>query len=147
MAGETIISKLSAIVLEANGAGIASNTIAQANDATYSIFTDGGGRADAKFVFSGSFSSAPTEGSFLLLMARPLNIKGTGDAEAPELARPNVLIGHFSVNNVTTTQYIELLAEDVPWEAEYYIGNSGTGQAVSAGWTLDVIPYTAAPAP
>lgn len=65
------------------------------------------------------------------------------------MARPTILIGVFIVNNVTTTQYIPMqgiYARDVPLKADYYIGNSNTGQTVSSGWKLVVTPRTKGPA-
>ena len=146
MSGETIIKLGTPKTLEANGASIANNTLAQADDAGYSVASDGAYYPDAKFVISVTFGTAPTEGTTLALYARPLDIDGTNDAEVPETTRPTVFIGTFAVNNVTTAQYIELLAQDVPWSASYYIHNNGTGQTVSAGWTLKVTPCTVAPA-
>ena len=146
MSGETIIDKGTPKTLEANGASIANNTLAQADDANYDIFVDGGGRPDAKFILAITFPTAPTENTTMALYARPLDIDGTNDADVPEVTRPTVFIGTFSVNNVTTTQYIELLVQDVPWLAAYYLGNNGTGQTASAGWTLKVTPFTVAPA-
>ena len=146
MSGETILKFGTPKTLEASGASIANNTLAQADDASYSVASDGAYYPDAKFVISVTFGTAPTEGTTLALYARPLDIDGTNDAEVPETTRPTVFIGTFSVNNVTTAQYIELLAQDVPWSASYYIHNNGTGQTVSAGWTLKVTPCTVAPA-
>lgn len=146
MANEAIITKGATKTLEANGASIATNTLAQADDASYDIFTDSPGYRDAKFVLKCTFATAPTEGSVLALYARPLDIDGTDDAEAPETTRPTVFVGSFIVNNVTTSQVMELLAQDVPWNASYYLHNNGTGQAVSAGWTLKVTPFTEGPA-
>lgn len=146
MSGETIIKLGTPKTLEASGASIANNTLAQADDASYSVASDGAYYPDAKFVISVTFGTAPTEGTTLALYARPLAIDGTNDAEVPETTRPTVFIGTFVVNNVTTAQYIELLAQDVPWSASYYIHNNGTGQTVSAGWTLKVTPCTVAPA-
>ena len=146
MAGETIIKLGTPKNLEANGASIANNTLAQADDATYSVSADGAYYPDAKFVIAATFATAPTEGTTLALYARPLDIDGTNDAEVPETTRPTVFIGTFTVNNVTTAQYAELIAQDVPWNAAYYLHNNGTGQTVSAGWTLKVTPRTVAPA-
>ena len=146
MSGETILKFGTPKTLEASGASIANNTLVQADDASYSVASDGAYYPDAKFVISVTFGTAPTEGTTLALYARPLDIDGTNDAEVPETTRPTVFIGTFSVNNVTTAQYIELLAQDVPWSASYYIHNNGTGQTVSAGWTLKVTPCTVAPA-
>ena len=146
MSGETILVTGTPKTLEANGASIANNALELADDAGYSVSVDGSYYPDAKFVLAATFGTAPTEGTTLALYARPLDIDGTNDAEVPEMARPTVFIGTFVVNNVTTAQYIELLAQDVPWSASYYIHNNGTGQTVSAGWTLKVTPCTVAPA-
>lgn len=131
--------------LEANGASITNNAIAQANDATYGVVADGGNFPHARFVFSGAFATAPTENTVLGLYARPLNIDGTNDADAPEVSRPVVFIGPFVLNNVTSAQYLEIKAYDVPWDAEYYVHNSGSGQTLSSGWTLKVTPFSFAP--
>lgn len=146
MSGETIIVRGTTKTLESNGVSIASNALAQADDADYGVFVDGSGYPDLKFVLGNVvFSTAPTEGTVLSLYARPLDIDGTADAEIPETTRPTVLIGSFVVNNVTTAQYIELIAQDVPWLASYYIHNNGTGQTLSSGWTLKATPCTVAP--
>jgi hypothetical protein len=146
MSGETILVTGTPKTLEANGAAITNNALAQADDASYSVAADGANYPDAKFVFSGAFATAPTEGATLALYARPLDIDGAADADAPETTRPGVFIGTFVVNNVTTAQPIELIAQDVPWKADYYLHNNGTGQTLSAGWTLKVTPFTVAPA-
>ena len=146
MSNEAIVKLGTQKTLEANGAAIASNTLAQADDASYSIATDGAYYPDARFVLTGSFATAPTENSTLALYARPLNIDGTADADAPETTRPTQYIGVFAVNNVTTSQSLVWQAQNVPWEADYYIHNNGTGQTLSAGWTLLVTPCTIGPA-
>ncbi|UCV02290.1 hypothetical protein [Dechloromonas denitrificans] len=145
MVGATIIDIGTRKALEANGASIASGALAQANDASYDIVSDGGGCTDAKFIISGTFTTAPTENTTLAVYAQPLDIDGTNDADAPETTRPTVFVGTVQVNNVTSTQYFELLAENVPWKANYYLHNNGTGQTLSAGWKMDVIPYTSSP--
>lgn len=142
MANEIIRSFGTQKTLEANGGTIANNAITQANDASYSTSADGANYPDAEFVASFSFSVAPTEGTVLALIARTLNIDGTNDAEVPEAARADRYVGQFVVNNVTTTQYAACFARNVPREADYYLLNSGTGQTVSAGWTLKVTPMT-----
>lgn len=146
MAGELVLTLGTPKTLEANGASIVNNALAQADDADYSVASDGAYYPDAKFVLAATFGTAPTENTTLALYARPLNIDGTNDAEAPETTRPTVFIGSFVLNNVTTTQYIELVAQDVPWAASYYLHNVATGQTLSAGWTLKVTPFTVAPA-
>jgi hypothetical protein len=146
MAGERILVKGTPKTLEASGAAIANNALAQADDATYDIFTDGGSMTDARIGLQFAYATAPTEGTVLAIYAQPLDIIGTGDAEAPEATRPTVYIGSVVVNNVTTTQYAELIARDLPWKASYYLHNNGTGQSVSAGWVMEFTPCTDAAA-
>jgi hypothetical protein len=142
MAGEVIRTFGTVRTLEANGASIANNAIAQADDASYSTATHGANFPDAEFVLGFTFATAPTEGTTLALVARLLNIDGTDDAQVPEATRADRFIGSFIVNNVTTLQDAALFAYNVPREADYYILNSGTGQTVSAGWILKVTPMT-----
>lgn len=147
MSGENILVYGATKTLEANGAIIANNALAQADDATYDLVVDGGGYPDALFVLTGAFAVAPAEGSVLALYARPLDVDGTFDTEVPEITRPTRFIGSFVVNNVTTTQTMELTAYDLPRKAEYYVHNSGTGQSLSAAWTMKVTPRTYKAAP
>lgn len=146
MAGEAIVKWGTQKTLEASGASIGTNAVVQANDATYSLSADGANYPDAEFVLAAAFSVAPTEGGVLALYARPLNIDGTADAEVPEAALPVWYVGSFQVNNVTTTQNMTLLGQDLPAEAEYYIHNVSAAQTVSAGWSLKVKPRTLGPA-
>ncbi len=142
MSNEAIVMLGTQKTLEANGAAIANNALGQADDASYGIVADGLSYPDARFVLTGTFSVAPTENTTLALYARPLNIDGTTDTDVPETTRPTVFIGTFVVNNVTTLQALVVNAFGVPWEADYYIHNNGTGQTLGAGWTLKVIPCT-----
>jgi len=146
MSNEAIVFQGTQKTLEASGVSIANNALAQANDASYGIVADGDSYPDARFVLTGTFSVAPTENTTLALYARPLNIDGTADADVPEITRPTQYIGVFAVNNVTTSQSLVLMAQNVPWEADYYIHNNGTGQTLSAGWDLLVTPCTIGPA-
>lgn len=149
MSGEVIVLWGTPVTLEASGGSITNNSVVQADDADYDVTADGGDYPDAEFYLTCAFGTGPTEGTALVLMARPLDIDSTNDAEVPELARPTLAIGVFIVNNVTTTQYIPLqgvYARDVPRKADYYLGNSGTGQTVSSGWKLVAVPRTRGPA-
>ena len=146
MSGETIVKLGTTKTLEANGESIANNTLARADDASYDIVADGAYYPDADFVLTGTFGTAPTEGTVLAIYARPLDVDGTADTEIPETTRPTLFIGSFVVNNVTTAQTMTLRAYDLPKKADYYVHNSGTGQTISAGWVLKVTPRTVAPA-
>lgn len=146
MSNETTIAKGSPSVLESNGASISNNAIGQADDLTYDVVTNGLNYPDGRFVLGVTFSVAPTEGTTIALYARPIDVDGTADAEVPETTRPTAYIGSFVVNNVNTLQYMELYAQNLPWKADYYLHNNGTGQTISAGWTLKITPYTLKPA-
>lgn len=84
MSGEGIPFRGTPKTLEASGASITNNSVVQADDASYDTSADGGGYPDAEFVLTCAFGTAPTEGTALLLMARPLDIDSTNDAEVPE---------------------------------------------------------------
>ena len=146
MSGETIVKFGTVKTLEANGASIANNALARADDASYDLVSDGAYYPDADFVMTGIFATAPTEGTVLALYARPLDVDGTTDTEVPETTRPTLFIGSFVVNNVTTAQTMTLRAYDLPTKADYYVHNNGTGLTLSAGWVLKVTPRTVAPA-
>lgn len=146
MSNEAIVLFGTTKTLEANGASIANNTLALADDASYSISADGASYPDAEFALTATYGTGPTENTVLALYARPLNVDGTADTEVPETTRPTVFIGSFVVNNVTSAQTMWLRAYDLPAVADYYIHNNGTGQTVSAGWVLKVTPRTIGPA-
>ena len=141
MAGEAIVKVGTTKTLEANGASCAYGVIVQADDASYGIVADGATYPDAEFALAVTFSVAPTENTVISLVARPLNIDGTNDADVPEFQRQVQFIGNFIVNNVTTTQYLWLMGYELPREADYYLANNA-GQTISAGWTLKVTPRT-----
>jgi hypothetical protein len=147
MSGENTVVFGTSKTLEASGGSIANNAVVQADDATYDVVSDGASFPDADFVLGFTFATAPTEGTVLALYARPLDIDGTNDAEVPELARPTRFVGSFVVNNVTTAQYATLTGRNLPKLASYYIANVGTGQSVSAAWTLKVTPRSNKAAP
>ncbi len=148
MSNEAIVFLGTQKTLEASGASIANNALAKADDASYGIVADGANYPDARFVLTCAFTTAPTENTTIALYARPLNIDGTADADAPETTRPTQYIGAFVVNNIgsSTPQSLVCMAQNVPWEADYYLHNNGTGQSINSGWKLLVTPCTIGPA-
>lgn len=143
MSGETIVVYGTQKTLQdssASSLAVANNTIQQAMTAGYAIATDGASYPDAEFVLTGTFGTAPTDGTVLALYAQPLAIDGANNAQAPDTTRPTFFVGTFVVNSVTTQQSMNLLARDLPANANYYIHNNGTGQQLNAGWTLKVTP-------
>ena len=148
MTNETKVYLGTSKPLETSGGSITNNSVVQATTASYDRSADGGNYPDAEFYLTGAFGTAPTEGTTLALYARPLDIDSTNDAEVPEAARPTAFIGVFVVNNVTTTQYMQLqggYARDVPLKADYYLHNNATGQTFSSTWKLVVVPRTRGP--
>lgn len=144
--GDAIVKYGTQKTLEASGASIANNAMAQADDADYSVALDGSGAPDVEFAIAVTFGTAPTQNTLIDLYAQALNIDGTSDAQAPTTTYRQKYIGSFVVNNVTTQQFLALLAYDVPPNAAYYLHNNGTGQTISSGWTLKATPRTVGPA-
>ena len=124
----------------------ANNAVVAATTANYSTATDGGSFPDALFVAALTFATAPVEGTVVALYAKLLGIDGANNGPTPD-GIIGTYIGSFVVNAVTTIQYMQLLARDVPDSATYYLFNNGTGQSISAGGTLKVTPRSYKPAP
>lgn len=142
MANEVIRAFGTQKTLVSSGASVANNAISAAPAFSYSTATDGANFPDGEFVVSFTFSIAPTEGTALILIARSLSIDGANSAEVPEATRADRFVGSFIVNNIATIQYAACYGRNLPRSADYYLLNSGTGQTVSAGWTLKVTPMT-----
>lgn len=148
MANEAIYAWGTQKTLEASGASAANGTMTQANDASYSVVSDGATFPDAEFVLKVQFATATSiENKVITLYARPLNIDSTSDSPAPTSTYLEVYIGNFVLYGASaaTDQYLMLEAFGVPKEADYYILNS-SGQTISAGWSLKVTPRTYKPA-
>jgi len=149
MANETVLALGSSKTLEANGASVTTDTVAQANDATYDIINDGAYYPHGIFCLSFTIATTTSiQNKTINLYARALDVDGTNDTQAPESGVSNfkgAFIGSFLVNDIATIQYAECRAYDLPLLAEYYIDNQ-TGQTISSGWTLKVRPLTFKPA-
>lgn len=149
MSGEAIVVYGTQKTLEAAGAQIAANAVAQADDALYDTISDGAGYPDAEFVMTCAFATAPASNATVALYAAPQDIDGTLDADAPEATRPSLYIGTFAVKAGTASQTIPLtgvVARDLPGKAFYYLHNT-TAVTLNSGWALKVKPrsYKAAP--
>lgn len=145
MANETKIYTGTQKTLEANGASCANNTVIQADDANYTIATDGSSYPDAEFALSITFATAPTENTTVDLYAQVLNFDSTNDEQAVEATYKPKFITSFTMNNINTIQYLVRTVKNVPRDAAYWLYNNGTGQTFSAGWTLKVTPLTYGP--
>jgi hypothetical protein len=148
MSGETIevLATSNVQVLESNGIGIANGAIVMVSN-SYDKILSGGAYPDGQFVLEVTFGVAPVENALLSLYAREYPANGGVRIDAPEATRPGRPVGSFVVNDRTGTQTMVLMATDLPPKADYYIHNNGTGQAVSSGWKLSVVPRTFRPAP
>lgn len=144
MAGETKLVYGSEKTLSTTIGAISNNAISGACG-TYSA-SDTLDYPDADFVLIVTFGTAPTERTSLDLLVRPLNIRGTTDADAPQATYRPHLLGSFVVDNVTTSQPLFLRAYDIPREGELYLYNNGTGQSTSASAELYMTPRTVGPA-
>lgn len=141
MSGETINVYLPQITLESNGVAFASGAMSLKATNAYDL-TANGYYPDGIFALVCQFTSAPVENSVVTLCARPLLVDGTNNTLVPETTRPTRQIGNFVVDNSTVLQAMELIAYDLPINAEYYLFNNATGQAVPAGWKLYIKPRT-----
>lgn len=142
MSGENINVWGTTKLIESGGAAFSSGAMSAKATSAYSTITDGADFPDAVFVLTCSFAVAPVENSVITLAARPLLVDGTNNAQVPEPTRLTRQVGNFVLDNVTGTQTMDLMAYDLPRNAEYYLYNAATGQAVSAGWALRVTPRT-----
>lgn len=146
MANEAKIFEGTVKALETSGAALANNTVA-AVTTIYDRTVDGGDYMDGRFVFSGAFATAPTENTTIDIYGAAQDIKSTNDEQAVETTYKPRYMASIVLNNVTTTQYVESkLVRRVPKKFLAYMHNNGTGQTLSAGWTLDFKPETLGPA-
>ena len=94
------------------------------------------------------YAVAPDVNSVVNLYLRLLNTQSTNDSEIPDANFTHTYVGSFTVNDVTTNQYvtidISLPNGKSPQEYEFYIENQ-TGQTIQAGWDLYVTPKTIGP--
>lgn len=142
---DAVVKVNAAVALETSGGAIANNTILAATTA-YDISAHANApHVDA--VLMVTFAIAPTVNTTLDLYAAEQNIKSTNDEQVPTTTYKPKYIGSFTVNAVTTAQYISKFFRNVPRNAIYSLLNNGTGQSVAAGWTLDFIPRTIGPSP
>lgn len=129
--------------LETSGASIANNAVLAATTA-YDISANANApHVDA--VLAVTFATAPTINTTIDLYAAEQNIDGTSDEQAPTATYKPKYIASFTVNAVTTAQYLNKFIRNVPRNAIYTLHNNGTGQAISAAWTLKFTPRTIGP--
>lgn len=143
MAGETQRVYGTTVTLEASGAAISNNAIGQADDADVDLSDDTpADYLDGEFALTVTYSSAPTAGTTISLILRPLNIDGTSDTPAPSATYLNEFFGSFMPVATTGSQTLRCFASDVPRMFAAYIFNNATGQTIQSGWSLKFTPVT-----
>lgn len=132
---ETIVTVVSSGAAVANNARSAASA-AQGSDA---------GAADlvGDWELVCSFATAPTADTPIDLYAVRA-VDGTNYEDGSDTVRPapDAYVGSFWVRNVTSSQ--RMVIRDRPMPPGLYkciIHNNGTGQQISAGWTLKVRPH------
>lgn len=130
-------------VLESSGASLTDGAFGLANDAGYNRATDGLDAPDAVLDFSGAFSVAPTNGA-IYVHCRPLNVVGANPSDIPDANFSPWRTYILRLNDVTTTQYLQIPMPGIPAEFDAYI-EIDAGQTLSAGWTLAITPATEGP--
>lgn len=134
------------VTLEASGASIANNAIAQANDADYDLSDDTpADYVDGEFVLTCAFGGTPTANTSVALIIRPMNIDGTTDAPAPTATYLVEFAGSFFVTG-SASQTLRCYAPNIPRVGQAYLYNNGTGQTLSSGWVLKMRPVSYRPA-
>jgi hypothetical protein len=135
------------VTLEASGASISNNAIAQADDANIDLSDDTpADYFDGDFALTCAFGGTPTAGTSVSLILRPLDIDGTTDAPAPTATYLHHFYGSFLHNGGSSSQTLLCMAERVPRRFSAYLYNNATGQTLSSGWVLKFTPVSYRPA-
>lgn len=136
MAGETIRDYGAWVDLEANGGSITAASFVQADDADFSLATNGGSRPHLEFEFEWTHASAPTANTPVQVFAQDKTMfGGANHARAPSANNLQRLVGTVLADNTTSTQRRRFDVTFAPAEAAYYLRN-GTTQTISSGWKL-----------
>jgi hypothetical protein len=153
MANEAVFKYGTQKVL-ANGTGAATsnNQLSTAASITYSQ-SDTLDYPDAIFTLvTAGFGGAPTSGTTVDVYLRPIDIDGSSDQPAPPTGASTAAYkGKYATSFVlhassSSGDVYEAIAYDIPRSAEAYLFNNGTGQTLSANWTLKIRPRTLGPA-
>lgn len=124
-------------VLEANGASIANNAFAQADDNDFALTTHGSDYPHLEFELVWQHATAPTANSVLQLFAQDRAVgSGAQDARPPSANNLQTLLATVRVDAVTTAQSKRFDVLKAPTNAAYWLYANGVTNAVSAGWTL-----------
>lgn len=89
-----------------------------------------------------TFGTAPTAGKILELYAIP-SLDGTNfaDGDASKTPDAGLRIGAVAVRGVNTQQRLTFRGCNLPPHKFNLVLKNGADQTISAGWTLDILPY------
>lgn len=128
----------------ANGAAISNNAISAS--AGSMATADQADYPHVDLALTCAFGTNPTAGTTIDVILRPLDIDGTTDAVTPTAAYLHHYAGNFRViANTSTNTYACRIFELPARQYEVFLYNNGTGQSVSANWTLKATPFTERP--
>lgn len=152
MANEAILKYgTSKTLANANGGSTANNYLSAAAGTTYSE-ADTLDYPDAVFTLvTAGFGAAPTTGTTIDVYIRPLDVDGNTDQPAPPTGASTAAYkGKYATSFVlhassASGDAYEAVAYDIPRRGEVYLFNNGTGQTLSANWTLKMRPRTLGP--
>jgi hypothetical protein len=130
-----------------------SNALSGTLDPTGTNFGGSGttpGYQRARFVFTGTFAAAPTANTSIALFARlPADgtLTGTPTTYETDLGRSatpvRAPLAVIPLDSTNTAQARVSEAVDIPAVPfEVIAVNNGTGQTISAGWSLSLVPVT-----
>jgi hypothetical protein len=137
MPGESIRDSGAWVDLETSGAVITNNSFVPADNANFSLSSDGGSRPHLQFEIEFTFGTAPTAGTSLALHAQDIDLfGGTDDGRSPSANNTGGFQRSVGVENVTAAQRFRFDLMFAPQDAAYWLQNVATGQSVSSGWKL-----------
>lgn len=137
MAGESIRDSSAWVDLETNGASISNNAFAAADDAGFSLSSQGGNRPHLEFELELAYSAAPTANTPVVLHHVPQDLfGGTNDGRDPSANNIGGAVARVLVDSTTSTQRFRFDVLGAPTDSKYWLQNAATGQTISAGWKL-----------
>jgi hypothetical protein len=147
MAGEMQKTFGSWVVLEANGATIASLAFSAADDSGFVMATDGSSYPNLEFEVEFTNTVAATGSPFLAFYALDRNLfDGSNNAQAPASSNRRRLVRtEPTALSSTAAQRFSFDVLNAPKDALYYVEN-GTGQSIASGWKLRARAWTLKPA-
>lgn len=137
MSGESIRDSGSWVDLEASGGSITNNSFGAADDAGFSLSSNGGSRPHLEFELELAYGSAPTANTPVALHHAPqTTFGGANHARDPSANNLGGYLARVLVENTTSTQRFRFDLLEAPTDSKYWLRNVGTGQTISSGWKL-----------